>query len=114
MENSVRLTYFGLSTVSNDKLQRKVINAQYESFHRTQYLVKKSTSIFWRKHAVEVMLGPLEYIHKKKIEQLLFHFSKTLTIRTLTTCYYKKWKNENRDKPWCGRLCHFAVFIKIV
>lgn len=95
-------------------LQRKVINAQYESSHRKQYLVKKSTSIFWRKHEVEVMLGPLEYIHKKKIEQLLFHFSKTLTIRTLTTCYYKKMENENRDNPWCGRLCHFAVFIKMV
>ena len=97
MENSVRLTYFGLSTVTNEKLQRKVINAQYESFHPT-YLVKKSTSIFWLKHAVEVMFGPLEYIHKKKIKQLLFHFSKTLTITTLTTCYYKKKKREKKEQ----------------
>lgn len=97
MENSVRLTYFGLSAVSNEKLQRKVINAQYESFHRT-YLVKTSTSIFWRKHGVEVMLGPLEYIHKKKIKQLLFHFSKTLTITTLTTCYYKKKKKREKKE----------------
>ena len=84
MENSVRLTYFGLSTVSNDKLQRKVINAQYESFHRTQYLVKKYTSIFWRKHAVEVMLGPLEYIHKKK-------------NRTITVSFFKNLNHQNTD-----------------